>query len=385
MTSTAAPNNAPAIESQHDEHSTPVSLAAVLCDPGHLKASELDFGPDTRGGLDADFGVHHLELGRDTDFDPTTADTDVRIALVRHLPAGHEVDDAYRNRPALLLVHGMTDYFFQAHVAQHYWEKGYAVYGLDMRKCGRAWRQGQTWHHVTNQAIYDEDITIAFAAIAADHPSVFVMGHSTGGLNVTMWAIRLNAQAKASPTGAHAQLQASLGGIIGNSPWYGMQFDRATQLAIRYVIPAIARLFPRAPLDGGINPVYGITMHASKQGEWDYNTELKPLLPRKKYMSWMAGVSRAQQQLHRRRGSTGVPTLILRSDKHHFSGSVTEASFLADVILMPEQMSEHANAANAAVQVKIIDDATHDVFLSQPHARADAFDALDRWLDENSR
>lgn len=362
-----------------DAPTTPIGMEDILHDPFGVSVTDLQFIPDQLGN---DYGLHFFDLGVDTDFDPAGQNTAIRAALVRYCPVSQSspLPDFY-SRPALLFVHGMTDYFFQTHVAEHYHQRGYAVYGLDMRKCGRAWLEGQTWHHVTDQAIYDEDITIAFSAIAAAHTSVVVIGHSTGGLDVTLWARRLHEQAK---TGSepHAALHSRLAGIVGNSPWYGMQFNKPTRFVIERVFPVIARFFPRAPLSGGINPVYGITTHASQQGQWNYNLELKPLLPRKKYISWIVGVVRAQHELHTVPHSTGVPTLILRSDRHHFSTKVDATSFISDVILMPEHMSQYAGNAHPHAHVNIIEGATHDVFLSQEPARSRAFHAMDSWLED---
>lgn len=209
-------NNAPV----HGENTSSRQLADVLTDPRGASVAELTFGPDLLG---PDFGVHYVEMGDDPD-----GETPVRFALVRYSPtdasgstaATPASDQAYKfyARPALLFVHGMTDYFFQDHVARYFHEAGYAVYAIDMRKCGRAWREDQTWHHVTSQAIYDEDLSIALGLIGTAHPTVVPVGHSTGGLDVTTWAGRLNAAAQRDSAGAEAGLHGMLGAVVGNSP-----------------------------------------------------------------------------------------------------------------------------------------------------------------------
>ena len=110
-------------------------------------AADLTFLPDELG---EGFGQCFLELGADPD-----GESPIRCTLVRYCPGA--ADDSFFARPAMLFVHGMTDYFFQDHVARHFHERGFAVYGIDLRKCGRSWREGQTWHHVSDQSLYDED------------------------------------------------------------------------------------------------------------------------------------------------------------------------------------------------------------------------------------
>ena len=38
------------------------------------------------------------------------------------------------------LVHGYTDYFFNTELADHFADRGFAFYALDLHKCGRSWR-----------------------------------------------------------------------------------------------------------------------------------------------------------------------------------------------------------------------------------------------------
>ncbi|OFS18144.1 alpha/beta hydrolase [Corynebacterium sp. HMSC27B11] len=378
MNDSRAMNNAPA----HGGNTSSRQLADVLTDPRGASVAELTFGPDLLG---PDFGVHYVEMGDDPDGEPP-----VRFALVRYFPAeasgstaASAVSDPTRNfygRPALLFVHGMTDYFFQDHVARFFHEAGYAVYAIDMRKCGRAWREGQTWHHVTSQAIYDEDLSIALGLIGTAHPTVVAVGHSTGGLDVTTWAGRLNAATQRDPSSAEAGLHGMLGAVVGNSPWYGIQFDGLVGFVIKRVFPQLAKVAPHIPLPEGINPSYGHSLHADYAGEWDYDLELKPIEPRKKYVSWMAGVVRQIADLQAGHCDTGLPTLVLTSDGHYFGRGLTDATYVNDPILKPEQMWQTAPKVSPHAHIEVIADATHDVFLSRPAVRRRALNATADWL-----
>ncbi len=67
----------------------------------------------------------------------------------------------------MLLVHGFTDYFFNTELADHLRARGFAFYALDLHKCGRSWREGQTPHFTTDLARYDAELERAAAIIAA--------------------------------------------------------------------------------------------------------------------------------------------------------------------------------------------------------------------------
>ena len=66
---------------------------------------------------------------------------------------------------AVLLVHGFTDYFFNTELADHFAARGFAFYALDLHKCGRSWREGQTPHFTTDLARYDTELERATATL----------------------------------------------------------------------------------------------------------------------------------------------------------------------------------------------------------------------------
>ena len=90
-------------------------------------------------------------------------------------------------------MHGFTDYFFNTELADHFAARGFGFYALDLHKCGRSWRDGQTPHFTTDLARYDRELERATAIIAAENPGtrVLVYGHSAGGLIVSLWLDRL--------------------------------------------------------------------------------------------------------------------------------------------------------------------------------------------------
>lgn len=385
---TVASQTVTAETDENDENTSPLpdatsrlSLADVLARPAGTPVHDLDFARDLLG---PGYGAHTLVTGPDPDGE--TPGRPVVTTLVRHRPAG--ITDAdWAARPAMLFVHGMTDFFFQTHVADHFHALGYAVYAIDLRKCGRSHRPGQTWHHVSSQSIYDEDLTVVLSLLAAGHPSVTPVGHSTGGLDVTMWVARLH-RAAADGDAARARLYAAVRAVILNSPWLDLQFGAATNFVIRHIFPTVARIAPDWHVPGGIDPSYGRTLHVAECGEWDYDRTYKPLYPRPKTVSWLVGVSREIDKLHTGGFSTGVPTLLLCSDRHgggshrDADGTVVPdaAAFTTDTVLKPDQMRAAARFVDPHCEVRTVPGAMHDVFLSAPEVRTAAFRAADTWL-----
>lgn len=372
-----------------DRAAVHLGLADVLSQPLGLSVHDLDFVPDLLGD---GYERTTVDLGDDPDHE--APGSPVVCTLVRHRPTGEtagtatESDADFAARPAMLLVHGMTDFFFQTHVAEHFHTLGYAVYGIDLRKCGRSHRPGQTWHHVTSQSVYDEDLSVALSLLGAGHPRVVPVGHSTGGLDVTMFVARLHAAAR---RGDHARgvLHGVIDAVVLNSPWLDLQFDGFTRFVIRHVFPRVAKVAPHWHVPGGINPTYGLTLHAGEFGEWDYDRTYKPLLPRPKEVSWLVGVSREIDKLHSGGFSTGVPTLLLCSDAASPGRSTDDgtgmqvpepAAFVTDTVLWPSQMRDAAHLVDPDCVVVTVPGAMHDVFLSRPEVRAAAFDAVDAFL-----
>jgi predicted alpha/beta-fold hydrolase len=124
---------------------------------------------------------HTLALGTDPD-----GEGELFATLVR-------TTDSIPSSSVVLAVHGYTDYFFNTELADHFAARGWRFYGLDSRRCGRSWREGQTPHFTTDLTQYDRELEGALAIIGAENPAarVLVYGHSTGGLVVSLWLDRV--------------------------------------------------------------------------------------------------------------------------------------------------------------------------------------------------
>ena len=305
--------------------------------------------------LGEDFEALTLPLGKDPD-----GAGDVQAVLVRYQP------EPIAGRPALLWVHGMTDYFFQAHVAQYFHEQGYAFYAVDLRKSGRAHQDGELWHYASNFEYYFEDLDAALGVIEKQHPSIVPLAHSTAGLIVSMW---LNQ----SPS-------KKIPALVLNSPWLDLMHFNHWQVGIlRRVVNVVGKIFPRLAVPGGGLKSYGQSIHA----DWDYDMTFKPLGGHLKYLGWLRAVLNGQHLVHTDRIDVGVPTLVMTSSRSHLNQPYTAETDTADAVLDVQQIQHWAPHLGKDVDVYTILGARHDVFLSLPHAREEAFDITAKFLQEH--
>lgn len=327
---------------------------------GLMVADVTGWEPDVLPG----YWQHTMALGADPD-----GEGELVATVVRRGAAG----PASR---AALLVHGFTDYFFHTEVADRLAGRGFAVYALDLHKCGRSWRPGQTPHFTTDLARYETELNRALDVVAAETggAEVLVVAHSAGGLIVSLWLDRLRARA--------ATARRHVTGLVLNSPWLDLQGPALLRWAgTSAALLALARLrkhlVVRTPVpDGG----YGASLHRDFGGEFDYNLDWKPVGGFPVTAGWINAVRRGHARLHRGL-DVGVPNLILRSDRSVRETRDPAAIQHGDAVLDVAQIARWSGCIGNRTTVVPIADAKHDVFLSLAGPRAVAYRELDGWLD----
>ncbi len=301
-----------------------------------------------------------FELGPDPD-----GEGEIAAVVVRRVPKPSEEVTG-----AVLYVHGFSDYFFQTELADFLASRGLAFYALDLRKCGRARREGQTAHYASDIAQYDTELDHALDLMAAEHPDrpVTLVAHSTGGLIAPLYLDRRRRAGRPTP----------VTGLVLNSPWFDLQGKPVMRGPVTWALRVLARVRPFRVL-AIPESVYGGTLHTSGTGEWDFELALKPLKGFPITVGWLNAIRRGHARLHRGL-DVGVPSLVLRSDKTHYSSHYTEASDRADTVLDVRHIERWSGSLGAETTVVPIADARHDVFLSLAEPRQNAYEHLDTWL-----
>jgi alpha-beta hydrolase superfamily lysophospholipase len=308
-----------------------------------------------------------IPLGPDPD-----DEGEIVATLIRKGPGD---DSATSAKHAVLAVHGYTDYFFNTELAGAVTARGFAFYALDLRKCGRSWREGQTPHFTTDLSRYNRELEQATALIARETSgaSVLVYGHSAGGLIVTLWLDRVRRRGATSMLG--------ITGLVLNSPFFdlhGPAILRAT--ATSAAIGAASRLGSKRVVRESTEGGYGTSLHRDFGGEFDYNLAWKPLGGFPVTLGWIHAIRRGQAQLHRGL-DVGVPNLILRSDRSIAETKDPAAMQRGDAVLDVAQIARWAGCVGNRTTVVPIADAKHDVFLSLAEPREVAYRELAAWLD----
>lgn len=304
-----------------------------------------------------------LPLGEDPD-----GEGPISATLVRHEDAP---DDP---RAALLYVHGLTDYFFHTHLAEFLASRGIATYGLDLRKCGRSRHEGLTPHFTTDLERYDAELDAALAVIAGDHPGlpVLVAAHSTGGLVVPLWLARRRDRGELDP----------VVGVVLNAPWFQLDVPDRARGMLDPVIRALGarRPFYRLPLP--TSDLYGTSTHADHDGDFAFDTTLKPFGGVGVRAGWLSAVRRGQRTLQAGL-HLPLPVLMLRSTASTVGRSRRErpVDVDTDLILDVRSMARFADRVSDDVTDRPVAGARHDVFLSRPDVLETVFGHLGDWLD----
>ena len=337
-----------------------------------MAGPSLTWVPDILG---APFEQLTLPLGVEGVHGPLVA------TLVRSIPNPIATLFAPLRDVDVLYVHGWSDYFFQRDLAQYWTRRGARFYALDLRRYGRSLREGQTPGYVDSLDDYDLDIAAALSAMghaveAVGQPGVaepdargrrrlVLLGHSTGGLTLTLWASR-------HPGHAHA--------VVLNSPWLELQLGMLGRQALAPLVDMRARLDPR-----GTQPAVDFGFYTRAQDEIGTlpQDEQRALWRPDRGFPTAPGWLSAVMAGHRRVAAgvdVGCPALVMLSTASTTPLSWKESMTSTDSVLVVDDIARAATRIGRLVTIARVDGAIHDVFLSRPQARAIAYDALDRWV-----
>lgn len=266
--------------------------------------------------------------------------------------------------PPILLLHGWSDYVFDRELMEHLGSRGLDVWGLDLRKHGRALLAGQTATEVDHLSRYDEEIDRALRIIGRDRPPI-LLAHSTGGLTAALWALRRPGTVRA---------------LALNSPWLEMHLGPATRRLADAPVRALAGRLHRRPILPVGASHFARTTHRDHGGLYDYDLAMKPPGGHPFPAATLAAVLDGQRRL-RAAGPLALPILVLHSRRTRIAHRFSEPMRRADTVLDVRSLAAAARRLGPRVRIEPVDGARHDVFLSDADARARALRILDDWVD----
>lgn len=272
------------------------------------------------------------------------------------------------NRKSALYIHGYIDYFFHPHLAEVFHKKDFDFYALDLRKSGRSILKHQRPYYIESVEEYFEDIDAALSQIQANGSNaIYLLGHSTGGLTVPSYM-------------AKYPNNDSVKGCVLISPFLDMPQPTAVTNGLYPIIKSVLKLFPNAKVNGVVSSVYVKSIHKDYNGEWDFDTTLKPINGFPTYLKWIVAIRKAQLALQNE--ITNKPILILHASKSHKTLWHSKKVMTSDVVLDVKDMQRLGPKLGNQVTLVAIENGMHDVFLSEAEVRENAFNEMFSWLDK---
>ncbi|MCR2783749.1 MULTISPECIES: alpha/beta hydrolase [unclassified Microbacterium] len=294
----------------------------------------------------------------------------VVATLVRSLPTVVQRIAQPLRDVDVLYVHGWSDYFFQTELARFWNHLGARFYAVDLRKYGRSLRVGQTPGYITSLDDYDPDIQAALEVMGYgqdDDPDrrLVLLGHSTGGLTLTLWAAR------------HSGVAAAL---VLNSPWLELQLGAIGRQAIAPLVQVRARLDPL-----GTHPAVDLGFYTRAQTELgslpagEHRALWRPDRGFPTHPGWLLAILEGHSRVAAG-VEVGCPALVMLSAG--WSNPLVWAPEMTstDSVLVVDDIAKAATRIGARVSVERIEGGIHDLFLSAPGPRAEAYEALQHWL-----
>ncbi|ALO65292.1 hypothetical protein AS189_00795 [Arthrobacter alpinus] len=200
---------------------------------------------------------------------------------------------------------------------------------------------------------------------ASGERPLVLLGHSTGGLTLSLWAAR-------HPGAADA--------VVLNSPWLEFQASEVGRAMVAPLIQARTRFRPMVPLPS-IDPGF-YTRAVSKrfEGEWEYESQWRPDRGFPVTPSFLNAVFQGQAQVARGLGLE-IPVLVMLSDKSYLQPKWSSSALASDVVLNVDSVAKRALDLGSQVTLHRIPGAFHDVFLSPRGIRDQAYAGMGRWLE----
>jgi alpha-beta hydrolase superfamily lysophospholipase len=269
---------------------------------------------------------------------------------------------------AVLYVHGYNDYFFCAEMGPRFAAAGWAFYALDLRKHGRSLQVHQTPSLVRDFGAYYEELSEAVARIRGRDGARFLLlaGHSTGGVVAPLFA----------------QDCPGIDALFLNSPFLAFRVPRRNELLLRSVVRLLGRFRPEAEVQREVDPRYAWSLHRryERGGEWVYDEVWK----RPGDLALRAGFIRASARAHDRiRAGLGLllPVLVGVSADAGGQGEGWDASWhSSDTVLDPKVILRRARRIGPQVESFRLDRGLHDLMLSAPSVRDEAWARLLLWM-----
>lgn len=272
---------------------------------------------------------------------------------------------------AILYVHGFNDYFFQTEEANFFIDLGFHFYAVDLRKYGRSLLPHQKLNNCRSLEEYFDDLLLCIQRIKNEGiDSITMVAHSTGGLICTLFLEKYKDQIIVDQ-------------LILNSPFYAMNVPWTLDKLGIPVASFIGQYLPQIKLNANLSSNYGKSIHASYDGEWNFNTDWKPISPPSVNLGWIRAIHLGHLTLLKGI-SINTPTLMLTSDS---STDYKQQNNKADGVLNVDKLINVAKKIDFknGLTIKKIPNALHDIALSEQSVRTVYYETISKWLGQKNQ
>ncbi|MBP5247698.1 MAG: alpha/beta hydrolase [Fibrobacter sp.] len=268
-----------------------------------------------------------------------------------------------------LYVHGYNDYFFNKELAVKSDSAGYAFFAIDLHNYGRSLRKDEKAFRVRELSEYFPELdsaiemaqrlTIPLKDSAQNNLPNFLIGHSTGGLIIPLYAEeRYNGK--------------NFRGIALTSPFLAMNVNAFVRHILVPVVSAIGSLAPDFPINDLPNPNYSYSLLKGEHGEWDFDMHLKTQISPTKDLGWIRAIHHGH--VHVQEGlDLETPILLLHGDCSIRNSTWVDEYSHCDGVLNVDDMKQYGPQLGSQVTLEQIDGGLHDLYLSSKDARDKAY------------
>ncbi|WP_439555286.1 alpha/beta hydrolase [Dyadobacter sp.] len=299
------------------------------------------------------------EFKQATIVQPTDYEGSVTCTIIRKLATP-------KSSKAVLYVHGFNDYFFQEEMAERFLKEGYNFYAVDLRKYGRSWLAHQKFNNVRELSEYFPDIDTTLHILHSEgNDKVLLMGHSLGGLIVSVYADARNGK---------EQFDA----VLLNSPLFALNIKSGLKKTALPLMIKRAEKHPETLIDLGINPLYGESLHKDYHGEWPYSLGFKPLIAPPVNFGWVRAVHLAQEKLLQGL-QIDKPVLVLHASKSIDEKKWSDVFFSGDAVLDVNEVARRAQNIVGQYSIQAVPGGMHDLVLSRKPVREEVYSTIFNW------
>jgi alpha-beta hydrolase superfamily lysophospholipase len=269
------------------------------------------------------------------------------------------------DRKSVLYLHGYVDYFFHPHLGENFNNNNFDFYALDLRKYGRSLLEHQHPNYCKDIEEYFEEISIAVREISSNSTALYILAHSTGGLIASSY---MN----------YGKEKNLIEGLILNSPFLDFNQSKIAKLATYFVARVMSKVSNYAKVEGVLSPAYAQSIHKDYYGKWAFKLDWKPLKGFPTYFKWLVAIFSAQQKL--KKSNIKVPILVMHSSGSLQISKFSKEAMSNDIVLDIKDIKRLGKRLGKEVTLCQVDNAQHDIFLSNIEVREAAFSKMFSWL-----